>query len=62
MVTGRKLIPEKYSINRAVQFLIAQNLPFANIALLDSDTNIKTHSEKNVIVHSIRKYEKCPGH
>lgn len=51
----------KDSINRAVQFLIAQNLPFANIALLDSDTNIKTHSEKNVIVHSIRKYENAQG-
>lgn len=51
----------KDSINRAVQFLIAQNLPFVNIALLDSDTNVKTKSQKNVIVSSIHKYDNAKG-
>ena len=38
----------KDSINRAVQFLIAQNLPFVNIALLDSDTNVKNEISKKM--------------
>lgn len=54
---GQEVHTGKDSINKAIQFLIAQNLPFVNIALLDSDTNIKTHSQNNVIVSSIRKYE-----
>lgn len=43
---GQEVNTGKDSINRAVQFLIAQNLPFVNIALLDSDTNVKTKSQK----------------
>lgn len=38
---GQEVNTGKDSINRAVQFLIAQNLPFVNIALLDSDTKKK---------------------
>lgn len=41
--------------------MIAQNLPFVNIALLDSDTNVKTKSQKNVIVSSIHKYDNAKG-
>ena len=58
---GQEVNTGKDSINRAVQFLIAQNLPFVNIALLDSDTNVKTKSQKNVIVSSIHKYDNAKG-
>ena len=58
---GQEVNTGKDSINRAVQFLIAQNLPFVNIALLDSDTNVKTKSQKNVVVSSIRKYDNAKG-
>lgn len=58
---GQEVNTGKDSINRAVQFLIVQNLPFVNIALLDSDTNVKTKSQKNVIVSSIHKYDNAKG-
>ena len=44
-----------------MHFLISPNLPFTNIALLDSDTNVKAHSQKNVIITSVRKYENAKG-
>lgn len=58
---GQEVNTGKDSINRAVQFLIAQNLPFVNIALLDSDTKKKTDSQNNVIVNSMRQYENSKG-
>lgn len=58
---GQEVNTGKDSINRAVQFLIAQNLPFVNIALLDSDTKKKTDSQNNVIVTSIPQYENSRG-
>lgn len=58
---GQEVNTGKDSINRAVQFLIAQNLPFVNIALLDSDTKKKTDSQNNVIVTSMRQYENSKG-
>lgn len=58
---GQEVNTGKDSINRAIQFLIAQNLPFVNIALLDSDTKKKTDSQNNVIVTSIPQYENSKG-
>lgn len=58
---GQEVNTGKDSINRAVQFLIAQNLPFVNIALLDSDTKKKTDSQNNVIVTSMPQYENSRG-
>ena len=58
---GQEVNTGKDSINRAVQFLIAQNLPFVNIALLDSDTKKKTDSQNNVIVTSMPQYENSKG-
>lgn len=58
---GQEVNTGKDSVNKAVHFLISQNLPFTNIALLDSDTNVKAHSQKNVIITSVRKYENAKG-
>lgn len=58
---GQEVNTGKDSVNKAVHFLISPNLPFTNIALLDSDTNVKAHSQKNVIITSVRKYENAKG-
>lgn len=54
---GQEVNTGKDSVNRAIQFLIAQDLPIKNVCLLDCDTNKKTDSCGNVMVMSLPKYE-----
>ncbi len=56
---GDEVNTGKDSINKAVHFLIGQDLPVKNVCLLDCDTNRKAESKGNVVVMFMPKYENC---
>ncbi len=49
------------SVDKAFQFLIAQDLPIINICLKDCDTNREIIRKGNVVSKSIPKYENAKG-
>ena len=58
---GDEVNTGKDSINKAVHFLIGQDLSIKNVCLLDCDTNRKTDSKGNVVVMSMPRYENSQG-
>lgn len=54
---GQEVHTGNGSLNKAEQFLIAQNNDFKNICLFDSDVNRKLTMKNNVISKSVKHYE-----
>lgn len=58
---GQEVNTGKESLNKAEQFLIAQNNIFKNVCLFDSDAHRELKSDNNVISKSIKVYENPRG-
>ena len=54
---GQEVNAGKEALNKAVAFLVSQNLPFINICLFDCDANKPTTRNKNVIYTCLPRYE-----
>lgn len=58
---GQEVNTGEKSVDKAYQFLAAQNLPIKNICLKDCDTNRDTTRLRNVIATSIPQYKNKAG-
>ena len=54
---GQEVNTGNEALNKAVPFLVSQNLPFTNICLYDCDANKPTARNKNVIYTCLQRYE-----